>query len=130
GVDARSRKALQTTSLAVDASDPYLGADADLVCASLDDRSDVGRSAGASGDGNATPVECTGDWPCHTGAVEPLLDHYIDRVSADRKRCHRCAQHSVVWQNASDIFRCDCLGAAALVGASPFFHVPTADRSG
>ena len=62
------------------------------------------------------------------GAVEPLLDHYADRASADRKGSDMCAQHRMVWQNSPHVFGCDCLGAAAVVGAYPFFNVPTGDR--
>ena len=37
-------------------------------------------------------------------------------------------QHGVVSQNPPHVFGCDGLGAAAVVGSSPFFHVPTGDR--
>ena len=39
-----------------------------------------------------------------------------------------CAQHGVVWQNSPHVFGCDGLGAAAVVGSSPFFNIPTGDR--
>ncbi len=48
--------------------------------------------------------------------------------SADRKGSDLRAQHRMVSQNAPDLCGRDCLGAAAVVGASPFFHVPTGDR--
>src|SRR5262245_36480039 len=96
GVDSRPARALQTASLVVDASGAYHHTAADLVCPSLDHGSDVGRSAGTSGDGNATPVERARHYPCHTGAGEPLLDHYPDRASAARKGGDMCAQHRMV----------------------------------
>ena len=45
--------------------------------------------------------------------------------SADREGSDLRAQHGVVSQNAPHLFGCDCLGAAAVVGSSPFFHVTT-----
>ena len=57
GADSRPAKVLQTTSLVGDQSGAALRTDTGLVCASLDDGRNVGRSAGPSGHGNATPVE-------------------------------------------------------------------------
>ena len=48
--------------------------------------------------------------------------------SADREGSDLRTQHGVVSQNAPHLCGRDGLGAAAVVGSSPFFHVPPGDR--
>ena len=56
-------------------------------------------------------------------SIITLTAHLLIEKGSDLR-----AQHSVVSQNSPHLFGRDGLGAAAVVGSSPFFHVPTGDR--